>query len=91
MMNKEIAYTGEVLPDGKISVDPSIAHRLRTGQKLRIRIEQIPDAPKAAGPKELDAATLRLLERMKNAPRLGVIQGEIRREEIYGERVDERY
>lgn len=89
-MSNTLEYIGEMLPDGRISVDPSIAHKLRTGEKLRIRIEQIPDAPKATGKKELDATTIRLLERIKNAPRLGVIQGEIRREEIYGEQVDER-
>ncbi len=90
-MSNTMEYIGEMLPDGRISVDPSIAYRLRAGQKLKIKIEQIPDTPKATGKKELDAATLRLLERMKNAPRLGLIKSAIRREEIYGERIDERY
>jgi hypothetical protein len=84
-------YIGEVLPDGRLPIAPSIAKKLIPGQRIRVRIEQIADAPKASEKKELDAATLRLLERMKNAPRLGVIQGELSREEIYGERVDERY
>ena len=63
MMNEEIECTGEVLPDGRISVDPSISHKLRTGQKLRIRIEQIPDTPEPQSKKELDSATQRILEK----------------------------
>ncbi len=84
-------YIGEVLPEGTLSIIPSISRKLVPGQRIRIRIEQIPDASKTTGKKELDSATLRLLERMKNAPRLGVMQDRLRREEIYGERFDERY
>ncbi len=84
-------YIAEILADGRLPIAPAIARELTPGQRIRVTIEQIPDAPEDSEKKELDAATLRLLERMKNAPRLGVIQGELSREEIYGERVDERY
>jgi hypothetical protein len=79
-------YIGEVLPGGQLPIAPSVAGKLIPGQKIRIKIEQISEAPKASEKKgELDAATLRLLQRMKNASRLGAIQGELRREEIYGD------
>ena len=84
-------YIGEVLPEGTLSISPSLSRKLFPGQKIKVRIERIPDASQTARNKELDPATLRLLDRMKNAPRLGVIQGELRREDIYGERIDERY
>lgn len=87
----EIEYIGEVLPDGHLSLDPDIAKKLSTGQKVRIRIEQIADDSRAQEKKELDPATKRLLQRLHNAPSLGVIQGSLSREAIHGERIDERY
>ncbi len=90
-MSNTMEYIGEMLPDGRISVDPSIAYRLRTGQKLRIKIEQVLDMPEPMSKKELDPATQRILERMKKAPKLGRIQGSLSREEIYKDRLDDRY
>ena len=89
----EIEYIGEVLPDGRISVDPSIAHRLRTGQKLRIRIEQIQDTPESQSNKELDPATQRILERMKNAGSLGTPDNpdELRHSVLMEERMEEKF
>ena len=93
MMNEEIEYTGEVLPDGRISVDPSIAHRLRTGQKLRIRIEQIQDTPESQSNKELDPATQRILGTMKNAGSLGTPDNpdELRHSVLMEERIEEKF
>ena len=87
----EIEYIGEVLPDGHLSLDPDIAKKLSTGQKVRIKIEQIADDSRPQEKKEFDPATKRLLQRLQNAPSLGIIQGSLSREEIYGERIDERY
>ncbi|WP_045214252.1 hypothetical protein [Desulfonatronovibrio magnus] len=92
-MNTTMEYIGEMLPDGRISVEPSIAHRLRTGEKLRIRIEQIPDESKNKGEKELDAATKRLLERMKNAGSLGTPDNpdELRHSVLMEERMEDKF
>ena len=89
----EIEYIGEVLPDGRISVDPFIAQRLRTGEKLRIRIEQIPDTPESQSNKELDPATQRILERMKNAGSLGTPDNpvELRHSVLMEERMEEKF
>ena len=92
-MSNTLEYTGEVLPDGRISVDPSIAHRLRTGDKLRIKIEQIPDTPKPQSKKELDPATQRILERMKKASQLGASANpeELSHSVLMEERMDEKF
>jgi hypothetical protein len=92
-MNNAMEYTGEVLPDGRISVDPSIAQRLRTGQKLRIRIEQIPDTPKEKSKNDFDPATQRILGRMKNAGSLGTPDNpdELRHSVLMEERMEEKF
>ncbi|WP_031386680.1 hypothetical protein [Desulfonatronum thiodismutans] len=86
-------YIGEVLPDGRLPIAPSIAKKLIPGQRIRVRIEQIPDAPIATGKKELDAATLRLLERMKNARPLGAPDDpeSLRHSVLFEERMEEKF
>lgn len=37
----ELEYIAEVLPDGHLSLDPSIARELKTGQKVRIKLEEL--------------------------------------------------
>ena len=90
-MTGVMEYIGEMMPDGRLTIDPSVAKKLSTGQKLKIKIQQLPAATKTQGTKEPDPATLRILERMNNAPQLGLIHGTLSREEIYGDRIDERY
>jgi hypothetical protein len=41
------------------------------------------------GPISVDPATEKILSRLKNAPKLGRIKGELRREELYEELADE--
>ena len=92
-MSIEIEYTGEVVPDGRISVDPSIAHTLRTGQKLRVKIEQIPDSTEPHAKEKPDPATLRILERMKNAGSRGTPDNpdELRHSLLMEERMEEKF
>jgi len=88
----EIEYIGKLLPDGHISVDPSVLPKIKKGEKLRIKIEPIRprenEQPHAA--KEADPATDRILSRLANAPRLGRINGELRREDIYEDKSDDQ-
>ena len=35
----EIEYIGEVLPDGRLSLDPAITGKLKAGQKFRVKLE----------------------------------------------------
>ena len=35
----ELEYIGKLLPNGHLSVDPSVAKKIKKGQKLKIRIE----------------------------------------------------
>jgi hypothetical protein len=37
----ELEYIGEILPDGHLSVDSAIIEKLKSGQKLKIKIEPI--------------------------------------------------
>ncbi len=86
-------YIGDVLPDGRLPIAPSIAQKLIPGQRIRIRIDQIPDASKATGKKELDAATLRLLERMKHARPLGTPNDpeSLRHSALFEGRMEEKF
>jgi hypothetical protein len=68
----EIEYIGEVLPDGKLSVDPSVARRLSTGRKMKVTLSVPEEACGASEPKQLSPAARRLLEGMKNAKSLGL-------------------
>ncbi len=47
--------------------------------------------PKISMKTEPDQAALRILKRIENTPKLGSIQGNLSREDIYGDKVDERY
>lgn len=87
----EIEYIDEVLPNGHLSVDPAIAEKLKAGQKVRIRIEQLVDEYGTQEKKDLDSASKRVLHRIQNAPSLGTILGDLRREEMHGDKIDERY
>ncbi len=91
----ELEYIGEVLPNGHLSVEPSVIKKVRQGQKFKIRLQPLPkDLKNTATNREkfgLDAATKRILNRMKNAPSLGRIEGTLSREEIYEDRLDEKY
>ncbi len=51
-------YMCEVLPDGRLPIAPAIAGKLAPGQRIRVRIEQIPDTPKAAERGELGASPI---------------------------------
>lgn len=82
----EIEYIGRLLPDGHISVDPSVLPKIQKGERLRIKIEPI----KTKKIKDSDPATKRILARLKNAPKLGKIEGQLRREDIYETRSDEK-
>lgn len=88
-----IEYIGKLLPDGHISVDPEVRSRIRQGEKLRIKIERMEsdEHENAQAGKKPDPATERILARLANAPKLGRINGEMRREEIYEERSDDRF
>ena len=89
----EIEYIGKLLSDGHISVDPAVLPKIKQGEKLRIRIEPIEEDQETKSPDEpkTDPATARILARLANAPSLGRINGNLRREEIYEERSDDRF
>ena len=87
----EIEYIGEVLPNGHLSIDPAIAENLKVGQKVRIRIEQLVEESGILEKNGLNPASKRVLHRIQNAPSLGTILGDLRREEMHGDKIDERY
>lgn len=86
-------YVGEVLPEGKLSVIPSISQKLIPGQKIRIRIEQLSDKTNAVTRKEMDAATRRLLDRMQNAQPLETPEdpANLRHSVLFEERMEEKF
>ena len=90
---QQYQYIGEILPDGRLPIAPAIARELIPGQRVRVTIEHIPDAPKVSEKKELDAATLQLLERMKNARPLGAPDDpeSLRHSVLFEERMEEKF
>lgn len=91
----ELEYIGEFLPNGHLSVEPSVIKKVRQGQKFKIRLQLLTNDIKntATNRKKvgLDAATKRILDRMKKAPSLGRIEGTLSRKEIYEDRLNEKY
>lgn len=75
-------YVGEVLSGGKLSIDPPIFRKLTPGQKVRVTLEPETETPKRPAKKGLDAATLRVLENIRNAPRLGSMRSDLSRENV---------
>lgn len=92
-MTEGIEYIGELLPDEHLSVTPAVLSRLSKGQPLKITVEPLHKHADSldSGKKHPDAATRRFLARLENAPRLGEIKGDLNREDIYEEMVDERF
>mgnify|MGYP000132640750 CR=1 FL=1 len=89
----ELEYIGVLLPDGHLSVNQSVMSKIREGEQLRITVEPLPNGTQGEfqGKKMMDSATQRFLERLENAPKLGQIKGELSREDIYEDRVDEKF
>lgn len=91
----ELEYIGELLSDGHLSIEPSIVKRLKQGEKVKVKIQLLPNelkkSIKSGDRSGLDAATKRILKRIKNAPSLGQIQGTLSRKEVYEDRLDEKY
>ena len=91
----ELEYIGELLSDGHLSVEPSVVKRLKQGEKVKVTIQMLPNelkkSMKSRDRSGMDAATKRLLKRINNAPSLGQIQGTLSREEVYEDRLDEKY
>ncbi|MGR3176003.1 MAG: hypothetical protein ACUZ8N_15610 [Candidatus Scalindua sp.] len=86
----EIEYIGELLQDGHLSVDPTVKSKLKEGEKLKVKIGLL-SSKKDKTAEELDPATTRILERLKNPPKLGSIESTLRREELYEEWLDGKY
>ena len=88
-----IEYIGELLSDEHLSVTPAVLSRFCKGEPLKITIEPLPNDSQgeSQGKQKMDSATQRFLARLENAPKLGQIKGELRREDIYEDRADEGF
>jgi len=88
-----LEYLGKLLPDGHLSVNPSVLKKIQKGEQLKITIERLPNYSQGEfkSKKKMDSATQRFLARIENAPKLGRIKGEISREDIYEDRADEKF
>jgi len=89
----EIEYIGELLPDGHLSVASTVLENIQQGKPLKITINPLADsaADKFVQTRELDPAAKRFLSRLENAPNLGLIKGNLTREDIYEDMVDEKF
>ena len=81
----ELEYIGKLLPNGHLSVNPSVAKKIKKGQKLKIRIE-IYEEEKTKN--ELSGEAEDLLSFLKRSThRGGYIEKEITREFIHKNRI----
>ena len=64
-------YIGEILPDGGLTIHGETRDRFAVGEKVRVMIKPIP-TPDKKPLEQLDPATKRLLERIRNAKPIGV-------------------
>lgn len=79
----ELEYIGEMLPDGHLSVDSAIIEKLKSGQKLKIKIEPIVPPESSLG--YLSEEARDFLDYMqRTVHRGGYGQGKITRDFIHG-------
>jgi hypothetical protein len=78
----EMEYIGEMLPDGHLSVDSAIIEKLTSGQKLKIKIEPIPDQESSIGGLSKEARDF-LDFMQRTVHRGGYRQGKITRDFIH--------
>ena len=91
----ELEYIGELLSDGHLSVDPSVLSKIKKGESLKISIEilSIDSRVESQDKRELDPATKRILERMKNAKPIGAPDDseELSHYRLMEERMEEKF
>ena len=80
----ELEYIGEMLPDGHLSVDSAIIEKLKSGQKLKIKIEPI-QAPESSSGYLSDEARDFLEFMRRTAHRGGYQQEKITRDFIHAD------
>jgi len=88
----ELEYIGEVLPDGHLSIEPSVLKEIQVGEKLKVRIQTITEKKEGLSG-EFDPATQRILARMRNAKDLGTPEKPeaLRHSVLFEERVGEKF
>ena len=90
-----IEYFGELLPDGHLSVDPAVLAKIKKGEKFKITIESLKTnfLVDSTAKKELDSATRRLLERMRNGKPLGAPENpeQLSHSRLMSERLEEKF
>ncbi len=71
----KLEYIGELMTDGHLSVAQAVLAQMKTGEKVRIKLEPVNDGdwevPLPNVKDELDADTRGIMEAMDNAPFLG--------------------
>ena len=84
-------YIGEILPDGHLSIEPSILKKVQVGEKIEVRIRIIKKKTQDLSGK-FDPATERILARMRNAKDLGAPENPeaLRHSVLFEERMEEK-
>lgn len=88
----EIECVGKISGDGQISIDPALIDLAKPGSMIKLKVI-VPDQTKGKHKKELDPATKRILERMKNAKAIGVPDDpeELSHSRLMEERMEEKF
>lgn len=68
----DIEYIAEILPDGHLSLDPSLANNFRRGEKVKVRLTKI--AEDKSKPR-LSEQAQQLLDVLEKAPTRGGFGG----------------
>lgn len=88
----EIECVGKISGNGQILIDPSLIERTKIGSMIKLKIT-VPDQKDKKDKKELDPATKRILQRMRNAKPIGAPDDpeELSHSRLMEERMEEKF
>ena len=88
----EIECVGKISGDGQILIDPTLIDQVKIGSIVKLRIS-VPDQEEKKDKKELDPATKRILERIRNAKPIGAPDDpkELSHSRLMKERLEEKF
>jgi hypothetical protein len=88
----EIECVGKISGKGQIVIDPSLLKQTEIGSMIKLKIT-VPDQKEKKDKKELDTATKRILERMRNAKPIGAPDdpAELSHSKLMEERMEEKF
>ena len=89
---KSLKFVSEIQSDGTLQVPFSLLRQLGDVKKIQVTLNPLINAPKVNKAKDIDQATLELLDMIRQAPDLGMTENNnlLRHSVLMEEYIDER-